>query len=604
MFLHNELPHAYFIKWVINMSEEQSFSILKTRNELADYLCVPRKKLTYILYIKEIDNCYTSFEIPKKNGELRNINTPIATLKHFQRNLVNRLEQQQALMLEKTKTTLNISHGFVKGKTIFTNAQIHKNKRYVLNLDLENFFDCFHFGRVQGYFMKNKQFQLPYEVATVIAQLTCYQGKLPQGAPSSPIITNLISQILDRRILKIARKFKLDYTRYADDLTFSTNKKDFTDELEAFLQEIELEIVASGFSINNKKTRIQYKDSQQRVTGLVVNKKINVTRDYYKQTRAMAHSLYKNGMYTVNGVEGTLNQLEGRFSFIRQVAKKTNDSVENGDHDFENLNGNEKQYQKLLFYKYFYANSQPLIVTEGKTDPLYIKAALKKLHSKYPDLVTKLSNDKYGFNVSFLKRNKKNKNYFNINIDGGIELQKVYFYYSDAVKSFRNLFSYFKRICKDKPEFPVILLYDNELSRSNKGNKGNQSKKDAPVNSLLKNIKCNSQEKEEYKNKLKENNFINIKETNLYVMVIPLRKNKEECEIEDLFNETPIINNRSFSKTDENIEKFYNKDILSKYVIQNYNNIDFSGFRNLLDTINKIIIDYKKSTIAENESNN
>lgn len=112
-----------------------------------------------------------------------------------------------------------------KGKSFITNAQIHRNKRFVINVDLENFFDSFHFGRVRGYFMKNKNYQCSEEVATTIAQIACYEGKLPQGAPSSPIITNMICNIFDMRLLRLAKKYKLDYTRYADDLSFSTNDK-------------------------------------------------------------------------------------------------------------------------------------------------------------------------------------------------------------------------------------------------------------------------------------------------------------------------------------------------------------------------------------------
>ena len=108
----------------------------------------------------------------------------------------------------------------------------------VLNIDLENFFESFHFGRVRGFFIKNNNFLLPIEVATVIAQISCYEGKLPQGAPSSPIISNLICEILDYRLLKIAKKYKLNYTRYADDLTFSTNDKNFLGLQMEFYEEI------------------------------------------------------------------------------------------------------------------------------------------------------------------------------------------------------------------------------------------------------------------------------------------------------------------------------------------------------------------------------
>ena len=190
---------------------------LKTRNELADFLEIPRKKLSYILYVKGVDNLYSSFDIPKKNGGTRRIDAPMTDLKNIQKKLAEALCAHQRENWNKDGIIPNLSHGFESGKSIITNAKIHRNKRFVMNLDLENFFDCFHFGRVSGYFMKNKNFLLSKEAAIAIAQLTCYQGKLPQGAPTSPIITNLICNIFDMRVLKIAKKYRLNYTRYADD---------------------------------------------------------------------------------------------------------------------------------------------------------------------------------------------------------------------------------------------------------------------------------------------------------------------------------------------------------------------------------------------------
>lgn len=100
-----------------------------------------------------------------------------------------------------------------------------------------------------------------------MAQLTCYQGKLPQGAPTSPIITNYICQTFDMRIIRIAKKYHLDYTRYADDLSFSTNDKKFIEQWEPFYNELTHEVERAGFKVNTKKTSVQYRDSRQTVTG-------------------------------------------------------------------------------------------------------------------------------------------------------------------------------------------------------------------------------------------------------------------------------------------------------------------------------------------------
>lgn len=119
--------------------------------------------------------------------------------------LVNRLWEVQESIWENKGYRSKTAHAFIKGRGIITNAKIHRKKRFVINLDLENFFGSIHFGRVKGFFQKNKYFNMLPEIATIIAQLTCYKGCLPQGAPSSPIISNLICQILDLRLRKIAK---------------------------------------------------------------------------------------------------------------------------------------------------------------------------------------------------------------------------------------------------------------------------------------------------------------------------------------------------------------------------------------------------------------
>ena len=179
--------------------------------------------------------------------------------------------------------------------------------------------------------------------------MTCYQGRLPQGAPSSPIITNLICQSLDAHLLKAAKKYKLDYTRYADDLTFSTNDRHFVENQKKFLAEAIVAITKAGFSINEKKTRLQFRDSRQEVTGLIVNKKLNVNHSYVRKTRAMAHQLYSTGEYLIDGVPGSIKQLEGCFSFIDQLDHYNNIlDPQEIKHDAFNLNGREKQYQAFI----------------------------------------------------------------------------------------------------------------------------------------------------------------------------------------------------------------------------------------------------------------
>ena len=521
------------------------FNQLQTKDEFAKLLGLKNDKyINYLLYNIQTDNLYTTFTIPKKNGGERIIHAPKKELKFLQKKLADILWECYLESLESKSKDKNfkipvLSHAFEKGKSIITNSQMHRNKKYILNIDLKDFFDSFNFGRVRGFFIKDRDFAVSPEIATVIAQIACYQGKLPQGAPSSPIITNLITRILDYRIVKIAKKYRFTYSRYADDMTFSTNRElnsnklRASKELENFLTELEKVIVSSGFEINPKKTRLSNNMQRQEVTGLVVNKKINVKREYIKNTRAMAFKLYKDGVFEIDKKPGTLNQLTGRFAFIFQIeqynsyllykkslihnnldsqkyllgrnSSKKSESKYYLKHIFYNhdlqkelfnntrndayslvkefysinkeqkksymslFNSREKEYKKFLFYKYFFGNDKPIIVTEGKTDPRYIKAALKKLYENYPELIEK-DGDDFIFKIEFLNRSNTVEYLFNIP-EGGEGLKYWYNYFSNKEKFqmdskekslYPNYIEYFQKITTRKPQHPTIFLFDNE----------------------------------------------------------------------------------------------------------------------------------------------
>ncbi len=558
-----------------------NFKDVRTRIALANLLGVPENKLTYVLYIKKIENLYTSFSIPKKNGESRHINAPQKDLKDIQKKLADCLYEYQKENRINNNIKTNISHAFERDKSFITNAKVHRNKRFVYNVDLENFFGSFHFGRVKGFFEKNKDFQLPSNIATVISQIACYQGELPQGAPSSPIITNLICNIFDIRLIKLAKKYKLDYTRYADDLTFSTNNKKFLDTISDFHSELSKEIKQAGFEINNNKTRLQFQDSKQEVTGLTVNKKLNVDKSYFKTTRAMAHHLYTQGSFKINDKDGTINQLEGRFAFINQL-DRYNNKLDNGSHNIRELNSRERQYQKFLFYKYFYANNKPIIVTEGKTDILYLKAAIKKFHSEYPALINKRSDGKFEFKISFLRRTKRLNYFLDLQKDGANTMKKLYNFFSNKEsRHFPNYSAYFKKNSVVPPKNPVIFVYDNELKNKKK-----------PIIDFLNyaNIKPEK--------RLELAEILSIKIiNNLFLLTNPLIV-EPESEIEDLFDEKTlsiVLNGKTFSRNDDSNDKeHYGKEIFSKHISSNYSKINFDNFRPMLDRITAIMETYEK----------
>lgn len=245
------------------MSKLKFLKSISTKPNFAKVLGVDAAFLTRCLYINKPENQYHQFTIDKKSGGKRVINAPSEELKSLQRSLSNLLldcideinaEKFPKSQLAQPKTRKNgendyaaevlkikiptaelkqpsLSHGFVRERSIITNAMMHIGKKNVLNIDLQNFFDSFNFGRVRGFFIKNNNFQLDPHIATVIAQIACYDNKLPQGSPCSPVITNLISHSLDIQLASLAKKYKCTYTRYADDITFSTRKSDFPIQL-------------------------------------------------------------------------------------------------------------------------------------------------------------------------------------------------------------------------------------------------------------------------------------------------------------------------------------------------------------------------------------
>ncbi|MBC2080806.1 RNA-directed DNA polymerase [Listeria booriae] len=569
------------------------FSDIKTREDFFNILNIPLKNMTYLLYNKEkkgTENSYHSFEIKKRNGGVRVIHAPNKELKFVQQRLLKALWRNQTKVWHDKKINPSISHGFQKGRSIMTNAEIHRNKKFVLNVDLEDFFNSFHFGRVKGFFEKDRDFKVPQAVALIIAQLVCYKGSLPQGAPTSPLITNLICRIMDLRLLKLAKRYKLDYTRYADDLTFSTNDSSFSRLSQEFLLKLESEIKRAGFNLNPEKTRLQYKNSRQSVTGLVVNKKLNVPNEYYKKTRAMAHTLYTNGSFLIDGVEGTLAQLEGRLSFINQLEKRNNLSINSGSKDYKNLGRREKEYQKFIYFKYFYANTRPTILTEGKTDSRYLKAALKKLYKNYPNLI-EYKNGEFVFKILFLHRADKEKPnkttrlkfFFNIGPHGADSLAELYYFSSNKkskVPGYINYLEYFKKLNQNMLTKPTIIVFDNELSSNGK-----------PLRTFINSLK---DEQEMHISNIRRDLSTQVTD-NLYILTNKLVGTRTEAEIEDLFDDktrNKEIDGRTFSATDIG-EQYYGKNIFSLYILKNYKEVDFSNFKPMLDKLNEIIINFK-----------
>ncbi len=408
------------------MSELQKLRDAQTIADVAHILGFKTKALSYILYKESDSSKYKEFDIPKRSDGVRCISAPQDRLKLLQKRLADLLQNcldeinNNAASKNQAKPYDQVAHGFKRRLSICTNAKKHRNRRYVFNVDLSNFFSSIHFGRVRGFFIKDKRFLLKTKVATILAQIACFKQSLPQGSPCSPVISNLIGNILDSHLVRLAAQTGCTYTRYADDLTFSTNKRHFPssiaiqrdDDKNVWVPGPELLRLVnhSGFEINPKKTRMQYHGSRQEVTGLVVNEKINVRREYRHNVRAMAHHLFtkgnfllptycksENGDYSIEMKPGTLNQLHGRLGFI--------DSIDR--YNLEKLPKVEKKqketiYRRFLFYKELYIAPKPVLICEGWTDYVYIENALRQLASSYPSLVLLDRSGKATFAINVL----------------------------------------------------------------------------------------------------------------------------------------------------------------------------------------------------------
>lgn len=273
----------------------KAFDSAKTREDIANLLEINERSLRYLLFVVRPENMYKSFTIPKRRGGIREIHAPIRKWRNLQRKL--------AYILTLKYKPKACAYGFVKDKNILGNASMHIKKSEILNIDLKDFFTQFHFGRIVG-MLKAKPYSLGEEAAITIAQIACLKGVLPQGAPTSPILTNMLCSPLDNQLMQFAKKHGLIYTRYADDITFSSFSKSISENI-VFSIDNKLCLAESlgkiftknNLLINNEKISLKSKFRRQEVTGIVVNRFPNIKREYYKNIRALLNNCAENGIY-------------------------------------------------------------------------------------------------------------------------------------------------------------------------------------------------------------------------------------------------------------------------------------------------------------------
>lgn len=224
---------------------------------------------------------YTTFKIPKKNGDKRIIEAPNVRMKRIQYWIKENI-------LDKFSVS-SYAKGFVKGVSIYHNAQPHVGQDVLINIDLKDFFPSIEYADVYKVF---KYIGYTDSVSRLLTTL-CTNSKdvLPQGAPTSPVLSNLVSLKLDKRLSRFAEKIGANYTRYADDITFSGGKHIL--RYESVIKSI---IADEGFSINKDKYRVQFSFQRQEVTGLTVNTKVGVSKNL---TKELENAIYYSKKYGI-----------------------------------------------------------------------------------------------------------------------------------------------------------------------------------------------------------------------------------------------------------------------------------------------------------------
>ncbi len=428
------------LKVKLTRTEEEAsviFSGLSSGQDVANFLEIPYGQLLYVLYKRPEEKRYISFYIPKKTKGRRLISKPTKGIDILQQKIKPYLDAYYRIKAP--------VHGFVKDKSIVSNASVHKKHKYILNVDLEDFYGTINYGRVRGLFIA-KPFQFGEKAASVLAQLICFQNKLPQGACTSPVVSNLVAADLDKKLVALAKKYHCQYTRYADDITFSCNMKTFPHSLASYEgnnpltgetiigKPFEDTIDSAGFKVNHSKVRLQIPSVRQVVTGITVNEFPNVSRDYIRNIRAMLHDWKAHGLVAAeknyiskhphkkieipdDKLDGSyfLKVFYGKLSFIKMVRayKEKNDTVvTNFAIKAGELDSNPPNYIKEIMKK---SESFDIFIGHASEDkelvarPVFeecekqgIKAFIDEIHIAWGDSLTEKINHALGKSKYFL----------------------------------------------------------------------------------------------------------------------------------------------------------------------------------------------------------
>ena len=269
-------------------------------------------------YIKElysisnnVENNYKVFKVRKRSGGYRTIYEPSETLKYIQRQILKNVLSE--------RNVSKYAKAYVSGISLKENALPHVNKEIILKLDIKNFFDSINFNQVYKYCFSIEYY--PKNIGVLLTTLCTYYGYIPQGAPTSSYISNLIMRDFDQTVGRFCEERSIAYTRYSDDMTFSGSFN--VGEVLSFVNS---QLNLLGFSLNKRKINVVCKSKKQSVTGLVVNEKVQVSRKYKDKIRQEIYYIKKFGIdghlirigYTERK-EDYINSLYGKIMFVNNI---------------------------------------------------------------------------------------------------------------------------------------------------------------------------------------------------------------------------------------------------------------------------------------------
>lgn len=369
-------------------------------DDLALVLGVKASSLTYFAYfIPEIKK-YSKFTINKKGGGLRIIFSPTKGLKDIQHVIYKALIPYY--------NPKNNVHGYVKGKGIISNANVHKNMRWIGRVDIQSYYPSINIRRIIGLF-QSRPFYFPKKIAILLAHLCTHLNQLPQGAPTSPILSNLIVRRLDSKLAVLAKNCRCFYSRYADDIFISTNMKTYPKDILSYDtrdgtillgEEIKQIFTNEDFKINISKLSLKNKSQRQMVTGVIVNQGLNVPREYIREIRAMLYLWKKYDLHKAENIwrekfdnRNRINLetprfrwvLRGKLAHLAFVKGKTDAVYKNYAKRLSDL---DKNFMPGSIVLESHMTDEVAIFTEGETDVIHLKTALKYLqkNGEYTDI--------------------------------------------------------------------------------------------------------------------------------------------------------------------------------------------------------------------------